>query len=131
MKTNSIKTFKKAALLSMLTATLGLAACSHENPLEKQPNAEARHFLSEASTAAEKQMNFQSSSPGLKYQACMLGRVDKQGFCDTLYNDMVQFAKNSQGPFDSLTLEDLKNDSLFRKIYDLPQHQSFNDIPDK
>ena len=131
MKQNSMKTFKKGALLAALTVTLGLAACSHENPLEKQPNAETRHFLSEASTAAEMQMNFKTNMHGLKYQACMLGRVDTPGFCDELYADMVTYAVNSKGPFRSLTLEDLKNETLFRKIYDLPEHSSFNDVPEQ
>lgn len=131
MKQNSMKTFKKGALLAALTVTLGLAACSHENPLEKQPNAETRHFLSEASTAAENQLNFKTNMHGLKYQACMLGRVDKPGFCDALYTDIVAYAKHSDGPFRSLTLEDLKNETLFRKIYDLPEHSSFNDVPEQ
>lgn len=131
MKQTSMKTFKKVALLAALTASMGLAACSHENPLEKQPNAETRKFLSEASTAAEMQMNFKTSMHGLKYQACMLGRVDKPGFCDELYTDMVKYAESSKGLFQSLTLEDLKNETLFRKIYDLPEHFSSNDVPDK
>ena len=126
-----MKTFKKMALLAALTASMCLAACSHENPLEKQSNTETRKFLSEASTAAEMQMNFKTSMHGLKYQACMLGRVDKPGFCDELYTDMVKYAESSKGPFQSLTLEDLKNETLFRKIYDLPEHFSSNDVPDK
>ncbi len=131
MKKNSMNAFKKIALLAAFTASMGLAACSHENPLEKEPNAETRHFLSEASTAAEIQMNFKTSTHGLKYQACMLGRVDKPEFCDELYTDMVTYAKSSDGPFHSLTLDDLKNETLFRKIYDLPEPSSFNEIPEQ
>ncbi len=122
MKTLSIKTFKKAALLSALTVTLGLAACSHENPIEKEPKAETLNFLEQASTYAENQLNFKTSRHGNMYGACMLGRVDDNpGFCDKLYTNMVQYAKKSTGSFQSLTLDDLKNEVLFRKIYDLPE----------
>ena len=122
MKNTSMKAVKKIALLAALTASLSLAACSHENPIEKEPKAETLNFLTQASTYAENQLNFKTSRHGNMYGACMLGRVDDNpGFCDKLYTNMVQYAKKSTGSFQSLTLDDLKNEALFRKFYDLPE----------
>lgn len=122
MKQISMKAVKKMALLAAFTVSLSLAACSHENPIEKEPKAETLNFLTEASTYAENQLNFKTSRHGNMYGACMLGRVDDNpGFCDKLYTHMVQYAKKSKGSFQSLTLDDLKNEALFRKIYDLPE----------
>lgn len=96
-----------------LASMIGLTACSHENPLEKEPEESMVHFLRDSSEYAAKKMKY-SGSWGDAYLYCIEGDLNKNpGFCPKLYKYMVEYAGQSGSRFKGLTVEDLTNKQFF------------------
>ena len=115
------KILKNTTLLLAAAAAVSLTACSNGNPLEKQSPQTVNTFLKEASSFAERKVDYNlGDRQGVMYAGCMLGRFnDKPDFCPTLYADMVSYAKTSKGPFSKLTVAELKD----KKAYDKRKNQ--------
>jgi hypothetical protein len=113
-----MKTFvKKSVVILGLSSAVLLTACSGGNPLEKESPKAVNTFLKEASAKAELEagMNLHDRQ-GVMYHACMAGRMnDKPGFCDALYNNMVTYAGQTDGPFKHLTVKQLTDKALFEQ----------------
>lgn len=108
---------KKSVVILGVVSALALTACSGSNPLEKESPKAVNAFLKEASAKAELKagMNLHDRQ-GVMYHACMAGRMnDKPDFCATLYTDMVAYAKETTGPFSSLTKKELTDQALFKQ----------------
>lgn len=104
---------KKILAIITIVASLGLAACSHENPLQKQPEENMVHFLRDSSEYAAKKMNYKGSW-GDAYLYCMEGDLNKDAdFCPKLYGHMIEFSKKLGSQFKDLTVEDLTDKQLF------------------
>ena len=112
---------KNTALILAAGAAVSLTACSNGNPLEKQSPQTVNTFLKEASSFAERKVDYNlGDRQGVMYKACMLGRMaDQPSFCPTLYADMVSYAKESKGPFSKLTVAELED----KKAYDKRNNQ--------
>ncbi len=107
---------KKTLVMLGLASMIGLTACSHENPIEKQPAAETANFLIEASDYASKKMGDKTLDNGDTYEACLYNRMLNSDYCPKFYNHMLEYSEKSNSPFSSLTLKDLENKETFRKI---------------
>lgn len=116
------KKLKTFALTLGVAVVASLTACSQENPLEKQSSQKVNAFLKEASSFAEKKVDYDlGDRQGVMYDACMLGRMnDKPNFCPTLYADMISYAKTSKGPFTKLTVADLEDKEAYDKRKNQP-----------
>lgn len=103
---------KTLAILSM-SSIIGLTACSHENPLQKQPEEDMVHFLRDSSQYAAKRMNYKGSW-GDAYLYCVEGHLNKDpDFCPKLYGYMVEYANQSGSMFKGLSVEDLTDKQFF------------------
>lgn len=108
---------KKTVVMLGLASAVLLTACSGGNPIEKESPKAVNTFLKEASAKAELAagMNLHDRK-GVMYHACMAGRMnDKPGFCKALYNNMVSYAKQTDGPFKNLTVKQLTDKALFEQ----------------
>lgn len=120
---------KKSLLgVAVMSVTLGLAACSHDNPLTTQSQAATVDFLIAASTAAEKELHFQVLHYGSAYGACMTQKFRYQADCPALVAAMVNYAQDTNGPFKSITVEDLNNSKAFESIQSAYQTKNFNSL---
>lgn len=105
---------KKILTVLALSATVGLTACSHDNPLKTQPEDVMVKFIRSASTYAEKQLHYKAYGSGDAYLYCMKGDLNKDpAFCPKLYDYMVEYAKKSNSAFDNLSIDDLKDKQFF------------------
>jgi hypothetical protein len=108
---------KKTGIVLSVLAAVALTACSHKNPLQTQPEAEIATFLKQASLYAEQTMNYPPAGAGVMYGACMLHpQQDDPNFCPTLYNHMLDYAKQSEGSFSKITRADLQDKAAFDHI---------------
>ena len=120
---------KKTLTALALAATIGLTACSHEDPLKSQPQEETMHFLKNASKYAEKKMSYKSPGKGDAYLYCMEGNLSKDPtFCSKFYGYMVEFAEQSGTPFKGLSVADLTDKQFFESTISRSSY-SFNSIP--
>lgn len=116
---------KKTLIASLLLTSVALTACSGGNPIETEPHDKALAFVETASMAAEKQLNVKAFPPGSTYYNCMTdnGMTDKRKnphVCEDLYNDMIAYAKTTDGAFKNITLDELQDQKAFRTLYHLP-----------
>jgi len=118
---------KKTVIGSLLLTSLALTACSDTNPLDTEPRSESLLFIHKASEQTEKLLHYTSYPPGAMYHDCMSGvamsdPVIKKNpeLCNKLFEGIVVYAKTTDGPYQNITVDDLKNDQIYRKIYQLP-----------
>jgi len=116
---------KNIGVVSAIVMSVALTACSGSNPLESEPHDKALSFVETASTAAEKQLNVKAFPPGSTYYNCMTdnGMTDKRKnphVCEDLYNDMIAYAKTTDGAFKNISLSELQDQKAFRTLYHLP-----------
>jgi hypothetical protein len=105
----------KVLKVAVLTGTIVLTACHHENPLKKQPAKGSAYFLMNSSANVEKRLGFniKLGDRGLAYLECLEGKKDPDVDCKRLLQGMVAFAKEGHYPaFKSLSLEDLQDKTL-------------------
>ena len=120
---------KKILIVIALAATVGLTACSHEDPLKEQPQEESMHFLRHASEYAEKKMNYKSPGRGDAYLYCMEGKLGSDPtFCPKLYSYMIEFSNQSGTPFKGILVSDLTDKQFFETVISKSSY-SFNSIP--
>lgn len=112
---------KKLTTVSALSTMLILAACSHENPLTTQPLEDSARFIDSASESAAKAAGYKGHNAGDAYRFCFTEDYKDKSYCDELLEGMVAYAKQSDGPFASVTVKDLQNqafiDSLMHTAY--------------
>jgi len=118
---------KHIAIASLLFVSVALTACSGSNPLDTEPRTESLVFVNKASMVTEQALHYKSYPPGAMYHDCMSGvamsdPVIKKNpeLCDKLFEGMVAYAQTTDSPYRNITVDDLKNDQTYRKIYQLP-----------
>lgn len=114
--------FISVGMLSLLTA------CS-PSPLKTAEPKTVAEFLVHASQAAEKklkltELRFYSPPGGYYYRDCMEGKENKK-LCHNLYLAMVDYAKTTSA-FDSLTVNDLTNQTTYQKLEEVYKRAWFN-----
>lgn len=94
---------------------MGLVACSHENPLQTQPEEEMVNFLRDSSEYAAKKIKYKDSWRwGDVYLYCMEGHLNKDpDFCPKLYSYMIEYAEQPGSKFTDLTVDDLTDKNVF------------------
>lgn len=119
---------KKWLSVVSISAVLALSACSQDNPLTSQPQTDTVKFLIAASTAAEKELHFQALHYGSAYGSCVMGKFRHQADCPLLYQTMVEYAQESNGPFKGITVEDLQNQKAFAPLQESYAATNFNSV---
>ncbi|MCD8525374.1 MAG: hypothetical protein LRY67_06575 [Gammaproteobacteria bacterium] len=127
MKTN----IKITGVVSAIVMSVALTACSGSNPLESEPHDKALSFVKTASMSAEKTLHVKAFPPGNTYYNCMTdnGMTDKRQnphVCEDLYNEMIAYAKTTDGPFKHITLTELQDQKAFRPLYKIPFDHYYN-----
>jgi len=121
-KLGRISTFVVSASVVAL-----LSACGGQsNPLKENPPKEAAQFLVDASQSAEKALHIFNAPGGYYYGECMNGRAEIS-LCDKLYSAMAQYGKTTQA-FRGVTLEDLKDEGVFKVLKTDYQQIRFNTV---
>lgn len=104
-----------------------LTACSsHSNPLKTTEPEKAAKFLVAASRSAEKKLKIFNAPGGYYYGRCMQGK-EKAALCNRLYQVMVSYASTTQA-FQHLSITDLTNKTMFKKLKQQYKHIWFNTI---
>jgi hypothetical protein len=111
-------------ILLLLPALFLMTAC-HQNPLKSESPEKTVAFLIEASRAAEKNTPFHDLK-GAAYSQCMTNNP-LQLDCSKLFRDMLCFARDVPD-FNSTTLADLHDKSLFQSLSERYQQQQFNTL---
>lgn len=119
---------KKTLAILSFVSVIGLTACSHENPLKIQPKDKSIEFLKEASIYASNKMGYHSLFIGNTYAWCMNDEINEgPGFCEKLYENMVDYAKQKNSVFSNITTSDLKDKQYFSSVEEDYFHE-YNEI---
>lgn len=111
---------KTIPILGLMLSSCLLSACHHENPLKKQTELRSSSFLINASVAAWRGLNPNSTliDGQNAYMHCMTGH-GKNSDCKALFQGMVVFAKKGQFPeFKEVSVADLTDADVFDGLSD-------------
>lgn len=121
---------KKVIVVSSMLAVLSLTACSGDDALTKQPAATTAKFIQQASVSAEKALGLKASTYGWGYGSCIEGKSTTQNKCEALYGAMVTYANTTKGPFSHITVDELKNQTVYARIKNDYNRINVNTIPE-
>lgn len=116
----------KIIFLFCFSLVVFLSACSHENPLEKNAFSVSGRFLYNASTYAEKKLNYDDAHGGVDFGQCVEGISSySENYCNNLYNEIIIFAKTQKNNFNELTLEDLTDANAYFQVKSFYDNQVY------